>query len=151
MTANTLRYFWRDVLAAGVSAALLSGIPSTLYAWVTGDDVMEATRAAGAMLIPTTSSDGELFIAAALVHAGVSLFWTVVLVLLLPHRHTFAWAIVALACIAVLDLRVIGRLFPEIFALSFWPQFADHIAFGAALGGVLQCRRRNRQRLSAET
>ena len=105
---------------------------------------MEATRAAGAMLIPAASTDRELFIAATLVHAGVSLFWTLILVPLLPRRHTFIWAIVALACIAVLDLRVIGRLFPEIFALSFWPQFADHIAFGAVLGRVLEYRRKSR-------
>jgi hypothetical protein len=32
---------------------------------------------------------------------------------------------------------VIGRFFPEIRALAFWPQFADHLAFGAILGGVL--------------
>lgn len=124
---------------------MLSGIPSTLYAWITGGDVMEATRAAGAMLIPATSSGRELFIAAAFVHVGVSLFWTLVLVPLLPRRHTVIWAVVALACVAVLDLRVIGRLFPEIFALSFWPQFVDHIAFGAVLGGVLEYRRRRRR------
>jgi hypothetical protein len=145
MAAHALRYFGRDALVAGGCAALLSGIPSTLYAWVTGGDVMEATRAAGAMLIPAISTDRDLFIAAALVHAGVSLFWTLVLVPLLPHRHTVVWAIVALACIAVLDLRVIGRLFPEIFALSFWPQFADHIAFGAVLGSVLEYRRKRRR------
>ena len=142
---HTLRYFWRDALIAGGCAALLSGIPSTLYAWITGGDVMEATRAAGAMLIPAASTDRELFIAATLVHAGVSLFWTLILVPLLPRRHTVIWAIVALAFIAVLDLRLVGRLFPEIFALSFWPQFADHIAFGAALGNVLEYRRKGRR------
>ena len=145
MALHALGLFWRDALVAGGCAALLSGIPSTLYAWVSGGDVMEATRAAGAMLIPATSNDGELLIAAAIVHAGVSLFWALVLVRLLPHRHTLVWAIVALACIAVLDLRAIGRLFPEIFALSFWPQFADHIAFGAVLGSVLEHRRNGRR------
>jgi len=105
---------------------------------------MEATRAAGAMLIPASSTDRELFFAAALAHAGVSLFWTLVLVRWLPHRHTLMWALVALACLAVLDLRVIGRLFPEIFALPFWPQFADHLAFGAVLGGVIEYRRKHR-------
>ena len=135
---------FRDALVAGGCAALLSGIPSTLYAWLTGGEPMEATRAAGAMVIPATSTHTELFIAAALVHAVVSLFWALILVLVLPRKHTLAWAIAALACIAVLDLRVIGRLFPEIFALSFWPQFADHIAFGAILGGVLVYRRQHK-------
>ncbi|HKO67903.1 MAG TPA: hypothetical protein VJU53_08870 [Burkholderiaceae bacterium] len=134
---------WRDALVAGAFAALLSGIPSTLYAWATGGDVMEATRAAGAMLIPATSAERELVIAAAIVHINVSLFWTAVLVVLLPHRHIFIGSIVALAFIAILDLRVIGQLFPEIRALSFWPQFADHLAFGAVLGGVLAYRRRH--------
>jgi hypothetical protein len=142
-------YFWRDALAAGGCAALFSGIPSTLYAWLTGGDVMEATRAAGAMLIPASSSDGKLFAAAALVHAAVSSFWTVILAPLLPHRHTVAWATAALACVAVLDLRVIGPLFPEIRALDFWPQFADHLAFGAILGGVLAYRRGRRARTPA--
>ena len=145
MAAHVRGRFWRDVLVAASCAALLSGIPSTLYAWVIGGDVMEATRAAGAMLIAATSTDRELFIAAALAHAGVSVFWTLVLASLLPHRHTVSWAIFALACIAVLDLRVIGRLFPEIFALPFWPQFADHIAFGATVGSVLEYRRQRRR------
>jgi hypothetical protein len=134
-------YFWGDVVVAGGSAALLSGIPSTLYAWITGGDIMEATRAAGAMLVAAGSSAKVLFLAAALVHAAVSFFWSVLLVCLLPHRLTTLWAVLALACIAVLDLRLIGRLFPEISALPFWPQFADHIAFGAVLGMVLEYRR----------
>lgn len=111
--------------------------------------MMEATRAAGAMLIPASSSDRELFFAAALVHGAVSLFWTVVLVPVLPRRHTVAWAMLALALIAVLDLRVIGQLFPEILALAFWPQFADHLAFGALLGGVLAYRRARRRDASS--
>lgn len=147
MVTHALGYLWRDVLVAGGLAALLSGIPSTLYAFITGGDVMEATRAAGAMLIPSASTDRHLLIAATFVHAAVSFFWTVILVPLLPQRHTVAWAIVALACIAVLDLHGIGRLFPEICALPFWPQFADHMAFGAILGSVLAYRRERRRHL----
>jgi hypothetical protein len=129
--------YGRHVLVAGGCAAVFSGIPSTLHAWLTGGDVMEATRAAGAMLIPASSSDRALFLAAAIVHGAVSLFWTAILVPVLPHRHTAGWAMLALAGVAVLDLRVIGQFFPEILALAFWPQFADHLAFGAILGGVL--------------
>jgi hypothetical protein len=149
MTTRIPATCWFDALAAGACAALFSGIPSTLYAWFTGGDVMEATRAAGAMLIPASSSDRELVLAAALVHVAVSLFWTAVLVPVLPRRHTVAWATCALAGVALLDLRVIGRLFPEILALAFWPQFADHLAFGALLGGVLAYRRRTRRRRDA--
>jgi hypothetical protein len=138
-------HFWADALVAGVCAALLSGIPSTLYAWITNGDVLGATRAAGAMLISPRSDDVSLFRAAAVVHAAISFFWAAVLTWLLPRRHTTLWAIAALALIAVLDLRVIGVLFPEIYALPFWPQFADHLAFGAVLGAVLEWRRRHRR------
>jgi hypothetical protein len=105
---------------------------------------MAATHAAGAMLIGPTSSEGALFAAAAVVHAAVSAFWTAALVPLLPRQHTTLWAVMAIAFVAVLDLRIIGLLFPEILALSFWPQFADHLAFGAVLGGVLEYRRGRR-------
>ena len=47
------------------------------------------------------------------------------------------------AAVALLDLRVIAPLlFAEVAALPFWPQFADHLAWGALLGGTLQWRRR---------
>lgn len=141
------RRFWRDALFAGACAAVLSGIPSTLYAWLTGGDLMEATRAAGAMLLPADSSDFRLFSAAAIVHAALSLFWAAVLTHLLPRRHTILWAIAASAGIAVLDLRLLGRFFSEIHALAFWPQFADHLAFGAVVGAVLEWRWRARARM----
>jgi hypothetical protein len=67
-------------------------------------------------------------------YGGIS-FLDHLLAPVLPHRHTTLWGIMALALIAIPDLRIIGRLVPEIFALPFWPQFADHIAFGAVLGG----------------
>jgi hypothetical protein len=45
--------------------------------------------------------------------------------------------------VALLDLGVIApRLFPAVAALPFWPQFADHLAWGALLGGTLQLRQR---------
>jgi hypothetical protein len=142
---NEFRHLWIDALLAGACAALLSGIPSTLYVWWTGQDVMEATRAAGAMLISVESSDTRLFWSAAVVHAVVSMFWATVLAWVLPRKRTLVWALVASAGIAVLDLRVIGRVFPEIHALAFWPQFADHLAYGAVVGAVLQWRWRRRE------
>lgn len=137
--------FWQDTLIAGSCAAILSGIPSTVYAWFTGGDVMQATRAAGAILIAPGSSGAYLFAAATVVHAAVSLLWATLLSWLLPRKRTTLWATAALAAIAVLDLRLIGRLFDEIYALPFWPQFADHLAFGAVLGAVLEWRRRGEQ------
>lgn len=134
--------FWQDTLIAGSCAAILSGVPSTMYAWLTGGDVMHATRAAGAMLISAHSDDLHLFGAATIVHVSISLLWAALLSRFLPRRRTTLWAVAALTVVAVLDLRVVGRLFAEIFALPFWPQFADHLAFGAVLGAVLQWRRR---------
>jgi hypothetical protein len=134
------------VVIAGGCAALLSGIPSTVHAWWTGGDVLEATRAAGAMLIPAGSSDAALFAAAAIVHLAVSMFWAAVLVRLLPPRHVLIGSLLALAAIAILDLKIIGPLFPEVYALPFWPQFADHLAFGAVFGAALAWRIRRRSR-----
>jgi hypothetical protein len=111
-----------------------------VHAGWTGADLLEATRAAGAMLIEPQSSDLALFCAAAIVHATISLFWASVLTWFLPRTRTLVWALVAAAGIAILDLRVIGRLFPEVFALPFWPQFADHLAWGGAVGWVLSWR-----------
>jgi hypothetical protein len=141
---SKLRQYWSDVLVSGACAALFSGIPSTAYALATGGDVLEATRAAGSMIVAPNSTDGRLFIAAAIVHLAVSFFWAAILVWLLPRRRTVLWAMFALSIIAVLDLLVIGRMFPQINALAFWPQFADHLAFGALLGATLEWRRRGR-------
>jgi hypothetical protein len=82
-------------------------------------------------------------LAAAIVHSLVSLFWATLLWLLLPGRHTIAWALAASALIAVLDLRVIAPMrFPEVAALAFWPQFADHMMWGACVGVALLRPRR---------
>lgn len=111
---------------------MLSGIPSTLYALLTGGDPLEATRAAGAMI----GRPGSIA-AAALVHASVSLFWAAAL--WLTKIRTLLWTLPASAAIAVLDLRIIApAFFPEVAALDFWPQFADHLMWGACVGFALQ-------------
>jgi len=141
------RALWADALLAGAAAAVLSGIPSTLLALWTGGDVLEATRAAGAMLIAPNSSDVALISAAALVHGLISFFWAAVLAWVLPRRHVFWSAVLAAAGIAVVDLRIIAPLFfPEVHALVFWPQFADHLAWGATVGAVLRSQFRRRSK-----
>jgi hypothetical protein len=73
--------------------------------------------------------------AAAAVHGFVSLFWAAVLWLTLPRTYTPLWALLASAAIALLDLRIIAPVFfPEVAALAFWPQFADHLMWGACVG-----------------
>jgi hypothetical protein len=82
----------------------------------------------------------DSIVAAGAVHATVSLFWGCVLWLALPLRRTTLWAIAVSAAIAVLDLRVMAPIFfPEVAALAFWPQFADHMMWGVCLGLVLEC------------
>ena len=138
-------WFVRDVIAAGLPAAILSGLPSTLHAWVTGRDLLEPTRAAGAMLLRPGASDAALIAAAVPVHLFISFFWTAVLVAAMPQRHVLPHSVVALAVVALLDLRIIAPIaFPEVAALPFWPQFADHLAFGAVMGLVLRARYRRR-------
>jgi hypothetical protein len=128
----------RDLLYGWLLATVLSGIPSTVWALLTGGDPMEPTRAVGAMI----GMPGSIA-AAALVHGCVSLFWSVLLWLVLPYRHAALWAVLAAAAIAFLDLRLIAPIFfPEVAALDFWPQFADHLMWGACVGFAFQYGRR---------
>ena len=137
------RFGTRDLLFAWLVATVFSGLPSTLHALATGADPLEATRAAGAMILPAAADTPTLAIAAAVVHASVSLFWGAVFGWLLPRRRVALWAVAGSAAVALIDLRVIAPpLFPSIAALPFWPQFADHLMWGALLGGTLQARSR---------
>ena len=130
-----------DVAVAGAWAAVLGGVPSTLYALATGGDALEATRAAGAMLVPADSPTATLVAAALVAHLAVNFGWTAILVAALPRRHVVAWAVAAAILIAIIDLRIVATLFfPEVWALAFGPQLADHLAWGATLGVVLQRR-----------
>jgi hypothetical protein len=130
-----------DGIAAGGVAAVLSGIPSTVIALTRGDDPLEATVAAGSILLPPRSSKWSHLAAAVPVHVALSLGWGVVLSALLPRRATIAWAAVAGLCIAAVDLGVIGRRFARINALPLGPQIADHVAYGVVVGAVLRKRR----------
>ncbi|MGQ0654420.1 MAG: hypothetical protein ACT4P4_19500 [Betaproteobacteria bacterium] len=128
-------------------ATLTSGLPSTVHALVTGGDVTEPTRAAAAMLIRADSPLPHLVAAAAVAHSAISLFWAAILTYTLPWRYTVAWAVGAAATIALLDLRVIAPfMFAEVARLPFWPQFADHLMWGASLGATLTWRRGARGR-----
>jgi hypothetical protein len=130
----------RQLIYAWALASVLGGIPSTVYALLTGGDPLEATRAAGAMV-----GRPDSIAAAAAVHMAVSAFWSGVLWFILPARHTTLWALAASALIALLDLRVIApQFFPDVAALAFWPQFADHLMWGACFALGLEIGRRAR-------
>jgi hypothetical protein len=123
------------VLRAAAWAAVLSGIPSTVHALASGRDPLEATLAAGSILLPRETRHRRLVAAAVPVHVALSLGWTVVLDRA-GVRGTRAGAAAGLA-IAALDLGVVGRRIPRIRALPLLPQVADHAAFGAVAGRLL--------------
>jgi hypothetical protein len=128
------------ILRAALAAAALSGIPSTAYAFATGREPLEAARAAGSLVLPRETRSGRLLAAAVPVHLALSFGWTVVLDRA-GVRSARAGAAAGLA-IAALDLGLIGRHFPRIEALPLLPQLADHAAFGAIAGRLLQLDRR---------
>lgn len=133
----------RDGLAAGAVAAIPSGLPSTLHALLTGRDPLEATTAAGSILLPREQRTPVLVAAAVPVHLALSLGWGVVLARTL-RRPTLPRGIAAALAIAALDLGVVGRRFPRVRALPLLPQLADHAVYGAVAAAVLQRRRRRR-------
>jgi hypothetical protein len=134
-----------DVLAAGLAGAVLSALPSTAYALATHGDVLDGGRAAGAMLLARERRTPVLLAAAVPVHLALSLGWTAVLAPLLPRGTEVPAGIAGALAIAALDLRVIApRRFPSVCALPQGRQWADHVAFGAAVGATLRRRRARR-------
>jgi hypothetical protein len=122
------------LLLAGATAAALSGLPSTVHALATGADVLASTRAAGT-LIPRARNK---VLAGVLAHLAVSAFWTTVLAAVNRHRRLgAAGGAAAGIVIAALDLELIGRHHPAIRDLPRVPQWLDHVAFGALVGGLL--------------
>jgi hypothetical protein len=133
-----------DGLAAGAVAAIVSGAPSTLLAIVTRSSPLEATLAAGTLLLPRERRPLVLALAAVPVHLALSLGWALALAALLPRRREAVWGGAGGLAIAALDLGLVGRRHPRIRALPQLPQVLDHLAFGAAVGAVLSARRRSR-------
>jgi deazaflavin-dependent oxidoreductase (nitroreductase family) len=135
----------RDGLVAGAVAALLSGVPSTAYALAAGRNQLEATVAAGTLLLPRERRRRRLLLAAIPVHLVLSVGWAVALALSLPRRAPLATGAVAGLGIAALDLGLVGRRFPVISSLPQLPQVADHLAFGLVVGAVVARRRTRRE------
>jgi hypothetical protein len=123
------------LLRVAVWAAAVSGIPSTAHALATGRDPFEAAYAAGTILLPRETNPRRLLAAAVPVHLAISLVWTVVLDRA-GVRGARRGAVAGLA-IAALDLGLAERGFPRIRKLPIGPQMADHAAFGAIAGRLL--------------
>jgi len=132
-----------DVLRAGLPAALLSGLPSTAYAVLHRRDPLEATVAAGSILLPRERRRRRLLVAAIPVHLALSAVWTVAIAVVLPRRNPLAEGTLAGLVIAALDLGVIGSRFPRIRALETGPQIADHLAFGIIAAAELARQRKS--------
>jgi hypothetical protein len=124
------------VVLAGSLAATLSGLPSTVHAVVTGRDVLGAAKAAGT-LFPGRRDRPDARLGA-VAHFVVSAGWVAVLATVDRRRKLgVVGGAVAGLVIAALDLEIIGRRYPAIRALPQGPQWADHVAFGAIVGGLL--------------
>lgn len=133
-----------DAAIAGAAAAVLSGAPSTTHALLTGAGPIEASLAAGTLLLPRELRPSRLLPAAIAAHGALSFGWALVLTAALPRRRTVGWSVVAGLAIAALDLGIVGRRFPRIRALPLAPQVLDHVAFAATVGWVLSRRRARR-------
>lgn len=133
------RFTWPAVLLGWLLATVFSGAPSTAWALATGGDPWEATRAAGRMLLPQAQALPVLFTAAAVVHGSLSTFWALVCAYTLPRRHTGRWALALITAVGLSNLLVVApRWFPEVAALAFWPQMADHWAWAALMAWGLR-------------
>lgn len=134
---------FHDGIVAGAIAGVLSGAPSTVHSLATGGDPLEATAAAGTILLRNETRRSRLVLAAIPVHAALSLGWGVVLAKLLPRKGTVLWGAASGATIAAIDLGGFGGRFPRISQLPLVPQVLDHIAYGVIVGAVLvRVRRR---------
>ena len=96
---------------AAAWAALLSGAPSTLHALATGRDPLEATLAAGSILLPRETRRTRLLAAAVPVHLALSLGWAVALDRA-GVRGAGRGALAGLA-IGAVDLSVAAHVFPR--------------------------------------
>jgi hypothetical protein len=130
-----------EVLWAGLVSAAASGIPSTVCTLAEGGDVLEGARAAGTLLLPRARSTPVLLAAATPVHLALSVGWAAVLAAVLPRGREPVYGPLAALAIAALDLELIGRRFPAIRALPQGRQWADHLAYGLAVGLTLRARR----------
>jgi hypothetical protein len=131
----------RDALHAGMVAAAVSGLPSTAITLARGEDVLDGARAAGSLLLPRETRTGPLLAAALPVHLAISLGWAIVLERAVPRGRERAGCLLGGLAIAALDLGLIGRRLPRIRALPQGRQWADHAAYGLAVGVVLARRR----------
>lgn len=124
--------FAHSVLIAGA----LSGIPSTLHSLVTGRDPLEATRAAGTIVLHDHDDRG-LLVAGCIVHGVLTLAWTAVSrPLVAGRRHRVLGGAALGLLIGSVDLAIAEWRYPRVAQLPTLAQLADHAAFGALVGAT---------------
>jgi hypothetical protein len=133
-----------DAVAAGAAGAVLSAVPSTTWTLLRGESLLDGATAAGTILLPHERRTMPLVAAAVPVHLALSLGWAAVLSATVPRGREVGGAVLGALAIAALDLGVVARRFPRIRALPQGRQWADHVAFGLAVGAVLRARRLRR-------
>jgi hypothetical protein len=135
----------RGIVEATVLAATLSGVPSTLHAFIKGRGlrsaavyVYDATCAAGTLVPPGRPGFGR----GVLVHVAISMLCGEGLARTLPVDHSVEWGAAAGLMIGVVNVGVIGRWFPAIRGLPLVPQLVDNMTFGAVFAAMLDHRGR---------
>ena len=106
--------------------------------------MLEGGRAVGAMVLRDERRTRALLVIATPIHLAISLGWAAVMAAALPRGREPARGVVGGIAIAGLDLALIGRRIPSIAALPQGRQWADHAAYGLAVGLVLRARRTRR-------
>src|SRR3954467_15968021 len=96
-------------MKAGLVAAAVAGAPSTAAALAAGRDPLEATKAAGTLLVGERAPTLLKVAAAAPVHLALSLGWAAVLGRGLPRGRRVLWGAAGGLAIAALDRGVLGR------------------------------------------
>ena len=129
-------------MIAGLVAAVVSGAPSTLVTLAKREDVLMGARGAGAIALPRETRTLPLLAAAVPVHLALSVGWAVVLDRAIPRGAELVGGVAGGLAIAALDLGVIGRRIPAVRDLPQGRQWADHVAYGLAVGATLRALRR---------
>ena len=129
------------MLLAGLAGAAGGGLPSTVMALARGDDVLDGARAAGSLLLWRERRTLPLLVAAVPVHLALSLGWAAAIERVVPRGDELAGGVLGGLAVAALDLGVIGRRLERIRSLPQGRQWADHVAYGLAVGAVLARRR----------
>ncbi len=137
-----MQRWFRDGLAAGATAWLVSELPSALHHRRAGRPWWSTDAAAATLLLPATDPVRRRRLAGTALRILVALNWGVVLSRWLDPRHPVLHGAGAGVALGLFQYGLVGRRRPLIRALPAVPQLLDQVAFGAAAGAVLARRRR---------